>query len=346
MQPAGARKHEAAVIRLSHFVATLLPHIAGCTGARKLPSSGLPPVLNIQLPRNFIVTLLKTLSVGVMLLTLSACSVRQLLVQGLADELATQTQAPEEDVVLAHEASAFYLKLSESLLKEAPGNAKLAEAVSAGFTQYSFAFVSFEAERLEAKDIAAAHKLRQRAAKLYGRAQRHAMKALEHQTPGFAKALASTNASDWPKLDPTQIGLAYWAAASWGGFISLSKDDPATVADLPLATRLAQLAWDKAPNFGDGALASLMGSFESARPGGSRQQALLYFNQAIAASAGNNAGAFVAKAEGIALPDGNRAEFESLLKQALAVSANSTDLPSAVMRERAQWRLETADDLF
>ena len=47
-----------------------------------------------------------------------------------------------------------------------------------------------------------------------------------------------------------QAGLAYWAAASWGGWISLSKDDPDVVADLPLAVRLAQRAWAADPAWG------------------------------------------------------------------------------------------------
>ena len=170
-----------------------------------------------------------------LLLLLSACSARQLIVQGVADELAAQGQAVEDDLVLAREASAFYLKLSESLLRENPGNPKLALAVAGGFTQYAFAFVAFEADRVEATDAAAAHKARQRAARLYLRAHRHAMAALELQSPGFSAALVSGDALRWPRLRDEQVGLAYWAAASWGGFIALSKDDPDTVADLPVA---------------------------------------------------------------------------------------------------------------
>jgi hypothetical protein len=66
---------------------------------------------------------------------LVACSPRYLIVQGVASELASQGQAPEDDLILAREASAFYLKLSESLLRETPGHGPLAEAVAAGFTQ-------------------------------------------------------------------------------------------------------------------------------------------------------------------------------------------------------------------
>jgi hypothetical protein len=191
------------------------------------------------------------------LMLIGACSPRHLIIQGVANELASQGSAVEDDLVLAREASAFYLKLSESLLSEDPGNLKLAEAVSAGFTQYAFAFVASEAERVEAKDTKAAQKLRERAARLYLRAQRHGTAALETTTPGFSKALAQASATQWPALNDAQIGVAYWAAASWGGYISLSKDNPDTIADLPLAIRLASLAYAIKPGHGDGALAGL-----------------------------------------------------------------------------------------
>lgn len=277
---------------------------------------------------------------------ISACSPRHLIVQGLAAELAHQGQAPEDDLILAREASGFYLKLSESLLRETPGNLPLAEAVAGGFTQYAYAFVQFEAERVESQNAHAAQKLRARAAGLYRRAHLHAMQALEHQTPGFRKALATPGATQSLRLTPEQVGIAYWAAASWGGFIALSKDDPDTVADLPLAIRLAQLAFAVSPEHGSGALVSLMGSFEAARPGGSAAQAGNYFDQAIGLSGANNAGPFVAKAEAIALPAGDRAAFDALLRQALTISAAHRNLQNGVMRERANWLLENANDLF
>lgn len=280
------------------------------------------------------------------LLGLSACSPRQLIVQRAADELAHQSQADEEDLELAREASAFYLKLSESVLQQAPSHLKLAEAVAAGYAQYAYAFVSSDADRLEASDARAAQKLRERAARLYLRAHRHAMAALEQHTPGFARQLADPDPAQWPRVSDHEVGLAYWAAASWGGYISLSKDKPDAVADLPLAVRLARLAWDQDPAHGDGALSSLLGTFEAARPGGDKQQAQRYFEQALAASQTHRAGIYVAQAEALALPAGNRQAFEALLRQALQASATQRDLSNAVMRERAQWLLDTADDLF
>jgi hypothetical protein len=281
-----------------------------------------------------------------LLVLLAACSPRHLILQGVASELAVQGNVPEEDLGLARDAGAFYLKLSESVLRETPGNLPLATAVAAGFTQYAYAFVQFEAERLEAKDAQVAQKLRKRAAGLYRRAHDHAMAALEYQTPGFATALASNLSTDWPRIRPDQVDLVYWAAASWGAWIAMSKDEPEVVADLPLAIRLARLAWDAEPGYGAGSLASLMGSFEAARPGGSSTHASGYFDQAITLGAGKNAGPLVGKAESIALPAGDRVAFEALLRQALAVSAAHHDLQGRVLGERALWLLETADDLF
>jgi hypothetical protein len=276
-----------------------------------------------------------------LLALLAACSPSHLVLNRVADELSAQGQAQEDDLGLAREASAFYLKLSESVLRQAPDHVALGEAVAGGFTQYAFAFVAFDAERLATHDAKAAQGLRQRAARLYWRARQHAMATLENRQPGFAKALADGTLQ---RLDADQVGLAYWAAASWGGFISLSKDQPDVVADLPLAVRLARLAWAREPGFGGGALASLMGTLEASRPGGNRLEAAQFFDQAEAFGAGRNAGVYVSRAE--VLTDGDRPAFERLLRQALAASATRPDLGNQLMRERAQWLLDTADDRF
>jgi predicted anti-sigma-YlaC factor YlaD len=260
--------------------------------------------------------------------------------------LTAQGQAEEEDIGLAREASAFYLKLSESLLRQSPGHLALAESVASGFTQYAYAFVASDAERLVSTDARAAHQLHERARRLYLRAHRHAMAALALSQPGLMASLAKPSGLPAGALKPEQVGVAYWAAASWGAYIALSKDDPDAVADLPLAVRLAESVWRMSPTFGQGAAASLMGNFEAARPGGSVAQATAYFDEAIQAGGGQNPGPYVAKAEAIAQPAGDRPAFEALLQQALSVSAKRLDLSSQVMRQRAQWLLDSADDLF
>jgi hypothetical protein len=172
------------------------------------------------------------------------------------------------------------------------------------------------------------------------------MAALAQSSPGLVASLAKTSGPLAGLLKPEEVGVAYWAAASWGAYIALSKDDPDAVADLPLAVRLAEMVWRSAPTFGQGSAASLMGNFEAARPGGSMAKAAAYFDEAIAAGGGQNPGPLVAKAEAIAQAAGDRQAFQALLQQALSVSAKRMDLSSQVMRQRAQWLLDSVDDLF
>jgi len=280
------------------------------------------PSLGYSLLRTLMLVLCLTLALG-------ACSPRQLIIDGVANELASQGAAPEDDLELAREASAFYLKLSESLLRSSPGNLRLAESVTAGFTQYAFAFVAFEAEKIENRDTRKAKALRERAARLYARAQRHGMTALERSSP-----------------DGLQVGLAYWTAAAWGSWIALSKHDPEIVAQLPQVIRLAQQAWEVDPDWGQGALASLMGSLELSRPGGSRAAALHHFDRAIVLAGEQVAGPLVTKAEAIAVPAGDRAGFEQLLQRAIAIATRTPNLQNEAMLARARWLLANADELF
>jgi hypothetical protein len=274
---------------------------------------------------------------------LSACSTQALVSGAMADALAAQGQAEEDDLQLAREASAFYLKLSESVLAQTPAHTGLATAVSSGFTQYAYAFVAFEADKLETVDAKAALLQRQRAARLYTRAQAHGLRALTLQQPGLAAALASERPLG---LRADQAGLAYWTAAAWAASISLSKDQPERVADLPQAIRLAQAADALAPTLDAGGLASLLGTLEASRPGGSSQRAAAYFARAAQAGGGRQAGVFVAEAEALALPAGDRPRFEALLNEALRVAQAHRNLANEVMRERAQWLLSTLDDRF
>jgi hypothetical protein len=277
---------------------------------------------------------------------LSGCAIRSYAVDQAANALAAQDFAVEDDLVLVREASAFYLKMSESLLRESPGNLQLAHSVAAGFTQYAYAFVAFEAEKTESVNAKAAFVMRERAARLYGRAHRHAMAALELSSPGFRLALSQPMRALPARPSEQQVALAYWAAASWGGLISLSKDQPDVVADLPQAIRLAQWAWQVQPSYGQGALASLLGTFEAARPNGSVTQTAQYFDQAVRDGAGAQAGPYVAKAESMALAAQDRAMFEQLLHQAIDVATRHRNLQNEVMRERALWLLDMTDDLF
>lgn len=294
----------------------------------------------ILLSRIFAMTLL-VLAVA----SLSGCSVRQHFLRQVADEISQQS-VEEEDIGLAQEASAFYLKMSESLLRAVPGHLELAQSVTSGLTQYAYAFLSSEADRIESQNLHEAQTLRERAARMFERAKKQGWSALTLRHPDLLNRLNASGADEIRLLQQDEVGLAYWTAAAWGGQISLSKDSPDVVADLPLVVYLATQAWQVNPAYGDGALASLMGTLELARPGGSHNRALAYWDQAIQVSQGQSAGPWVAKAEGWAVAQQDRPAFEALLNRALEVSQGKRDLSSQIMRARAKWLLSQADDIF
>lgn len=278
---------------------------------------------------------------------LTGCgSLRPYVMNQTADALSAQASDDENDLQLAKDASAFYLKFSESVLREVPQHQGLRTALAAGYTQYAFAFVSFEAEQIEQRDREKATQLRARAGKLYARAHAHAMMALKASHPHIEQALQTPDASQWPKLEASQVPSVYWASASLGGWISMSKDSPEAVANLPMAHRLAEWAWRVDPSFQKGALSSLMATYEMARIGGSSVKAASFVDQAIQASEGESAGPWVTQAEVLAVVQHDKKMFAQSLKQACTIATDHPSLSNEVMCVRARWLLTQMDELF
>lgn len=287
-------------------------------------------------------------------LALGACSPQQFALRRLADGLAADEGAPddEDDLQLVRDAAPAWLKTSEAVLARTPDHLPLATSVAAGFTRYAWAFVAFEADRIEPRDVRAATALRERAARLYHRAQRHALKALTlHDAQLLADLRRSTAGAGGgslrrDELPDEQVACAYWGAAAWGARIALTQQDPDVVADLPLAIELARRAWRRQPAFGGGDLAVLMGQFEAARPGGQAAQAERHFAEALRIGGGHHPGAQLAIAEALALPAGDRPRFDAALQAVLADTDGRPGLTARALRERALWLRERADDLF
>jgi hypothetical protein len=146
---------------------------------------------------------------------------------------------------LAQARQCLSFKISESVLTEIPGHVKLSEAVTRGFTQYAFVFLMDEADRTESDGIQQATLLRARAAKMLLRAKVHdGFRTLTLNYPQLAVYFGVSNKNMAPpKLSVEDTGLAYWTMTSWAGAISLSKDNPDIVADLPQVMKLAELIW-------------------------------------------------------------------------------------------------------
>jgi predicted anti-sigma-YlaC factor YlaD len=140
-------------------------------------------------------------------------------------------------------------------------------------------------------------------------------------------------------------------AASWGAAISLGIDRPELAIDLPTVRVLAERALALDAGWNKGALHELFITLESLPEalGGNPARAKDQFAKAVALQKGQSPGPYVAYAVGIAVPNQDRAEFERLLKEALAIDPEqdpSNRLAVLVTQKRARVLLERIDETF
>ena len=147
-------------------------------------------------------------------------------------------------------------------------------------------------------------------------------------------------------------GLLYWTGVAWAAAISLSKDDPFLVADLPVVEALVQRALALDESYDYGAIHVFMINYEMGRAGmsaGAQARARQHFARAVELTGGRHAAPYVTLAEAVSIAERNRAEFEDLLRQALKLDASGRPewrLVNSVMQRRASWLLARTDKLF
>jgi predicted anti-sigma-YlaC factor YlaD len=262
------------------------------------------------------------------------------------------TFTTDEDLKLVGDAIPFALKLYESLLESVPTHQGLLLATCSGFTQYSYAYVETEAEALEPARRAEIQAHRDRALKLYVRARRYCFRAMDARFGAkTADALLQTPESVAAKARREDVPLLYWTAASWGAAISLGIDRPELAVDLPTVRVLAERALALDAGWSKGALHELFIALESLPEalGGNPARAKQHFDKAVALQKGQSPGPYVALAVGVSVPNQDRAEFERLLKQALAIDPEqdpSSRLVTLVTQKRARALLERIDERF
>ena len=284
----------------------------------------------------------------------SGCSIRRYAMNKASDAIAVSgnTFASDDDPELIKAAAPFSLKLMESLLAENPEHRGLLTATASGFTKYAFAFVQEDADELEERDLAAAEALRDRARKLYLRAQRYGLRGLEVKHPGFTQDLLNNPKAAVRKMNKTDVPLLYWTAAAWGSAISLSKNNPELVGQIPAMEALIDRALELDESFDNGAIHGFLISYEMSRQGvtgdpaaRSRRQ----FARALELSGGNDASPYVALAEAVTIKKQDAKEFEALLNKALAINPDANPdmrLVNTIMQRRARWLLSRKADLF
>jgi predicted anti-sigma-YlaC factor YlaD len=287
------------------------------------------------------------------LLALGGCSLDRLVAGKVGDAIAQGggSFSSDDDPELIAAAAPFSLKLVESLLEENPDHQGLLLAAARGFTQYSYAFVQQEADRAEARDLAAARALRLRARALYGRGRDYGLRALEAAHPGFRARLDADARQALALLGPDDSSRLYWTTVAWAAAISLSKDSAPAVAGLRQVDLMVARLQEIDPDMDHGAVHTFLIGWEMARPGARNpeERALLHFERAVRLSDSGSAGPFVAFAESVCVATRDRRGFVALLGRATAIDPSARPewrLENTIMQRRARWLLTQVDALF
>lgn len=288
------------------------------------------------------------------LVLLAGCSLNKIAVNKLGNALAESgtTFSADDDPEFIAAASPFSLKLMESLLASAPEHRGLLLAAAKGFTSYSWAFIQQDAERQEDSSVTRAAELRARARRMYVRARDYGIRGLETRLPRFGEALRRDPRAAVRAAAARDVPLLYWTAAAWGSAISLSKDNPDLVGDQPIVEALIDRALQLDETFDAGAIHGFLVTYELSRQGAAgdpAQRARAHFDRAVSLSGGQQASPYLSLAEGVSVARQDRREFESLLRQALAIDVNARPefrLVNLMMQRRARWLLARADQMF
>jgi predicted anti-sigma-YlaC factor YlaD len=282
------------------------------------------------------------------------CAIRQYAVNQVSNAV-SQTGtvfASDDDPDLVKSAAPFSLKLIESLLSANPRHRGLLLAAASGFTQYAYAFVQEDADEMEERDLAAAEALRGRARRLYLRAQRYGLRGLEVGHPGFSAALLANPRKAVAGAVEKDVPLLYWTACAWASAISLSKDNPDLIAQIPAMEALIDRALVLDDGYDNGAIHTFLITYEMSRQGVAGDAAARsrqHFDQAMKLSGGQEAAPLVSLAESVSVQKQDAKGFDSLLQQALAINPDAhpeTRLVNLVMQRRARWLLSRKSELF
>ncbi|HXT01414.1 MAG TPA: TRAP transporter TatT component family protein [Elusimicrobiota bacterium] len=246
----------------------------------------------------------------------------------------------EPDYQLARDAMPAQLKLIETLIVSEPEDRNLRRLAAEGFAGGAFLFI-------EESDPA-------RAKGLYLRGRDHALAALalkprfaglaEMPLDQFLTTLKTATADDVPDL--------FWAATGWAGYINLSKDDAAALAELPKAVALMSRVIELDPTYHFDAADVFFGVYYASRPrllGGDPEKAKAAFARAHKATKGRYLMTHVLNARWYAVAVQDRELFKQLLTKVL--ESPSGQLPEARLTDeaaklRAARLLEKIDDYF
>jgi len=286
-------------------------------------------------------------------LALSSCSIRRWAVKGVADTLSggVDVYGTDEDPELVGDALPFGLKTMESLLSVVPDHQGLLLSLCRGFASYSNAYVQAEGDLLVNTDYARAARLHQRALRLYLRARDYGLRGLELRYRGVGDQLRLDPARAAARIQRRDLPMLYWTAAAWGSAISLGKDRPELLADLPAIRALMERGLALDESYEGGAIHEAMILLDALPEamGGSEASARRHFARAVELTHDTKASPYVTLAQSVSVLRQDRAEFEALLGRAIEFDPGADParrLAATVTQRKARALLERGDEFF
>jgi hypothetical protein len=185
---------------------------------------------------------------------------------------------------------------------------------------------------------------------MYLRARDYCLRHLELEYRGIRERLVTDPKAAVAAARAADVPALYWTGAAWGSAIALGLDRPELIADLPAVRALFDRALTLDETWNDGAIhAALISIDASPVMGGSPEKAREHFTRAVELSKGLSAGPYVTLAASVSVAEQNRAEFERLLAEALAIDVDKERrlrLANILAQRQARQLKARIDDLF
>ena len=270
----------------------------------------------------------------------------------MADALSSTATAfsRDDDPEFVRLAAPSTLKMIEMLLEDAPAHPGLLITACSGFTQYAYGFLQVDAELADPPEGARALELKARGLAMYARARGYCGRALELRHPQAQAALARDPGPLLASAVRADVPALYWLAVALGGELSLANNQLLRLRELGVVRALLSRALELDEAWGNGAIHEALIAVDGLPVllGGNAERARAHFDRAVALSGGESAFAYVTMAESVAERAKNRAEFERLLRAALAIdnAAASLRLQNLIAQKRARFLLARIDRLF
>ena len=297
--------------------------------------------------------LLPLLTLLLPLVLTSGCSIKQIALNAVADELSGGTGGSftnDPDLQFIGEALPFGLKLMEGINDGVPEHVAMKLTLASGFTQYAAVYVEWPAEQLKYSDYEEHRRQMQRAKQFYLRAHNYALDGLDLIHPDFRSRLVEDMDALMAEMTVDDVPLLFWMGGSLLSAASTDLEDPEMFIALPIGGKAVLRAYELDPGWSEGFIAGTLISLEPNLPGPDPYgRSEKRYEEAVKASGDKNAGNHVSLATAVALKQQDKERFVALLEKALSYDLDADPdnrLANDYAQQKARFLLEHLDDLF